>query len=244
MSFQEIEDDLDAASIRFRRAAHLTPAPDSPWLQVLGGRAFSLTNPRAEDVDFETIATVLSRVPRFGGHTENGVLSVAQHCLEGSAAILRDTGCRDAAAAFLIHDAHEAYMGDIATPVSQALGAVAFQMNVNGGWLVRKAIRELKSRLDAAIFPAAGLPWPIPADVAAIVKEYDMRMCRTERDGRLVKPPLPWYDAVEHAEPVQGCDLYPWREGTVRACYMRACRELLPSLGAGFGPGVRPGSHL
>lgn len=201
------------------------PAPSEPWLQVLGGKAFSLTNPRAEDVDFETIATVLSRVPRFGGHTESGVLSVAQHCLEGASAILRDTGRRDAAAAFLIHDAHEAYMGDIATPVTQAL-----DYYMAGDWGCGQAIKSMKARLDAAIFPAAGLPWPLPLDIVSIVHEYDLRMCRTERDGRLAPSPLPWCDAIESAEPVEGCDLYPWREGTVAMCFMRAARELLPAL--------------
>lgn len=198
--------------------------PEGPWLQVLGGRAFSLTNPRAEDVDFETIAIVLSRVPRFGGHTENGVLSVAQHCLEGAAAILRDTGRRDAAAAFLIHDAHEAYMGDIATPVADALQALAESYRAD---VVKRAIRTLKRRLDAAIYTAAGLPWPLPPEVAAIVKEYDLRMMSTERRERLAPAPHPWN---VDAPLVQGCDLYPWREGTVALCFMRAARELLPAL--------------
>lgn len=204
----------------------------APWLQVLGGRAFSLTNPRAEDVDFETIATVLARVPRFGGHTESGVLSVAQHCLEGAAAIKRDGHGDIAAAAFLIHDAHEAYIGDLATPVQDALCAMA-GCDVSGrdaSWVVKLAIRNLKSRLDSAIYPAAGLPWPLPADVAALTHLYDLRMCRTERDGRLAPSPTSWCDAIERAVPVAGCDLWYWSAGTVEACYMRACRELLPAL--------------
>lgn len=195
--------------------------PDTPWLQVLGGKSFDLTNPTPDQVDFHTIALVLARTPRFSGHTDRGILSVAQHCLEGAHAMQRDGCSRLACAAFLIHDAHEAYMGDIATPVVDALAHIADW----SGDDLRASVKELKSRLDRAIYTAAGLPYPLSADVAAIVHEYDLRMCRTERDARLAPPSKAWADAIERADPVEGCDLYPWSEGTVRALYAQALRD-------------------
>lgn len=205
------------------------------WMQALGSVAITLLDPRPEQIDFATIATVLARIPRFGGHTERGVYSVAQHCEQGAQAILRDTRNRTAAAAFLLHDAHEAYVGDIPKPVQDALVTRAERKyGPVGREAVRDSIRETKADIDSAIYAAAGLrslysTWP-PADVAAIVHEYDIRMCRTERDVRLAPTPHPWGEPYASAEPVAGVDLYPWSEGAVRAMWLAAARELLPSV--------------
>lgn len=197
----------------------------APWLQTLGGNALDLCDPKPEQIKLAHMARVLSRVPRFGGHTEGGVLSVAQHMLEGAAAMERAGEPALAVAAFLLHDAHEAYVGDIATPVAEA---IAWQAGSQGtgvmGQGIRKAIASLKARLDAAIFARCGLPYPLPPDIAAIVHSYDLRMCRTERDARLAKPPRRWDDAIEAAEPLQGCDLSVWPAATVEALY---AKELL-----------------
>jgi hypothetical protein len=201
-------------------------APTGPRLQVLGGAAVDLVHPLPEQIDFHTMACVLARVPRFCGHTDRGTLSVAQHCLEGARAIERDTGRRDAAAAFMLHDGHEYVLGDITTPVQDALVEIAIMFgNVYAGDAVKSAIRHLKNRLDVAIYTAAGITFPLPADVHAIVKEYDLRMCRTERDARVAPSPYPWADVVENAVPVEDVDLHPWSEGTVRALYSAALRK-------------------
>lgn len=200
------------------------------WMQALGSVAFDLLNPRPEQIDFATIATVLARVPRFGGHTERGAYSVAQHCEQGAQAILRDTGNRTAAAVFLLHDAHEAYVGDFAKPVQDALVTRAeMKYGPVGRESVRDAIRETKADIDRAIYTAAGLEWPLWDHTARIVHEYDIRMCRTERDLRLAPTPHPWGEPYASAEPVAGVDLYPWSEGAVRAMWLAAARELLPS---------------
>jgi hypothetical protein len=217
------------------KIALLHPAPKAPdvWMQALQGVAVDLVNPTPDQIDFRTIATVLARIPRFGGHTRNGPYSVAQHCIEGAHAILRDTGDALAAAAFLIHDAHEAYMGDITTPVQKALAAhAARQWPVPGASraaarAVSDAFRALKWALDGAIYPAAGLPWPLPPAIATVVKSYDARMMVTERDARLDPPPYPW---TRDAERVQGVDVLSMREGTVAALYWAACCEMLPAL--------------
>lgn len=199
------------------------------WIQTLGGRKFSLVNPRPSDVCFEMIAAVLSRVPRFGAHTESDILSVAQHCLEGAKAIRRDPLASVfpdryalASAAFLLHDAHEAYIGDRATPVADAHAEMASEIGfADGASIVKISWHRLKDRLDTAIFAAAGISWPLSSEVADVVHDYDLRMCRTERDARLGTPPEAWADAIERAEPVKGCDLRRRNEDTVREQYLR-----------------------
>lgn len=206
----------------------MTAAP-AIWLQTIGGaRYVDLANPKPEQINFEAMATVLARVPRFGGHT-NGIYSVAQHCVEGAYAILRDTGRRDAAAAFLLHDGHEYLIGDIATPVQEALAAAAdvFDGDRDGGDIVRCAIGNLKARLDAAIYAAAGIAWPLPKDVRAIVKDYDMRMCATEHRARMDAAPFPWVEQVENAASVVGCDLAQWDEWCAHDAFQSAFYDLV-----------------
>ena len=125
------------------------------WLQTGSNRAFDLLKPDPAQVDFDIdIAEALARIPRYTGHVRPGPYSVAQHCIVGADIVFRDTHDREAAAAFLLHDAHEAYIGDIATPVAQAL-AVA---TANAGRdldvppsAVRNGIKALKAKVDQAI---------------------------------------------------------------------------------------------
>jgi len=49
------------------------------WLLTLTGRRFELASPGAYDYDIEEIATCLSRINRFAGHTLGAAYSVAQH---------------------------------------------------------------------------------------------------------------------------------------------------------------------
>ncbi len=188
-----------------------------------------LVQPSVCAVNFRTMATVLARTPRFGGHTDRGVYSVAQHSREGAYAVLRDTGRRDCAAAFLLHDGHEYIIGDIATPVVDALAAHAVLVSgdLNSADVVKRAVRSLKSTLDEAIHKAAGIPWPLPPDVRAIVKEYDLRVGRTERDARMAPPPQKWDPIWEAAEPVRGMMLEQISETCAAAMFLSACADLL-----------------
>lgn len=204
---------------------------EQPWLQLLGSVAFDLVRPRAELVDFETVATVLARVARFAGHTEGRpIYSVAQHSREGAYAILRDTGNRKAAAAFLAHDCHEYVFGDMATPIRDSLMAIAIEESgdLHAGEFIKSVIDEQKRRLDSAIYTAAGLQWPLNPETARIVKEYDMRMCITEARDRLAPSPRPW---SERGDFVAGVNLSHWSESWARECFMHACRDLFPTCG-------------
>lgn len=171
------------------------------WIQTLSG-GFDLLEPCAKQVDFQSLATALSRIPRFLGYTVGRSLSVAQHCVEGALAIERETRRRDVAAAFLLHDAHEAFIGDIPTPVQRALEVYS--------WEARAAIRALKDRIDAAIYGAAGIEWPLDDETRDIMRTFDLRMCRTERDLFCVTPPRRWEDAIENVVPVDGCSREMW----------------------------------
>ena len=186
------------------------------WVQTLSG-GFDLLEPRFEQVDFTSVATALSRIPRFLGYTHGGSLSVAQHCVEGAQAIERETGRQDAAAAFLLHDAHEAFIGDIVTPVQRALEVYSSDASV-----VHAAFRVLKDRIDAVIYAAAGIEWPLDDETCDIVRTFDLRMCRMERDLFCDTPPQRWDDAIENAVPVDGCSREMWSAERARREYLYA----------------------
>ena len=79
------------------------------------GIVFDLLNPAPEMVSIVDIATSLARQARFNGHTMS-FYSVASHSLFVSSRLpprLQLAG--------LLHDAAEAYTGDIATPVKRLL---------------------------------------------------------------------------------------------------------------------------
>lgn len=71
---------------------------------------------KAIDADVQEVAHSLSRLCRFTGHTEV-TYSVAQHSLLVASLVAQTDP--DLAVVGLLHDAHEAYLGDISRPVKE-----------------------------------------------------------------------------------------------------------------------------
>lgn len=74
------------------------------------GKLFTPYNPISDDIDIKDIAHGLSNICRFGGHSNN-FYSVAQH------SIIVSYNCGVDALYGLLHDASEAYLGDIPKPL-------------------------------------------------------------------------------------------------------------------------------
>ncbi len=78
------------------------------------GKKFYPLNPAFNDVDIEDIAHALANITRFTGHTKE-FYSVAQH------SVLVSYECdQNDALAGLLHDASEAYISDIASPLKSS----------------------------------------------------------------------------------------------------------------------------
>lgn len=80
------------------------------------GRLIDYTNPNMDMLNLDDIATSLSNVCRFGGHL-NEHYSVAQHTL-----LVWHLAPDELKRTALLHDAAEAYLGDVIKPVKVLLG--------------------------------------------------------------------------------------------------------------------------
>lgn len=90
-------------------------------IRLHSGQIFDYAKPNTWDscIDIDDIANALSKLCRFTGHTRE-FYSVAEHCINGSYAEELTTSYDRIG--FLLHDAHEAYIGDINTPLKTCLG--------------------------------------------------------------------------------------------------------------------------
>lgn len=102
-----------------------------PLIQTCTGKLIDLTAPTVADIDIRDIARSLSNLSRFTGHV--GFYSVAEHSV-GAAALTQFFAIREmkaveenpllSAEAFkagLLHDATEAYLGDVSSPLKSIL---------------------------------------------------------------------------------------------------------------------------
>lgn len=171
------------------------------YAQTRGGRLVDLLAPDFTHLDLaEDIARPLARIARFAGATMGErPWTVAQHSVVGAEALLEETGDATAALAFLVHDAHEVFLGDIPRPAACALdhyvmtglrltlGPIAAEAAVRqaGGSFFAVALAGFAASLDRAVHRLAGLPPELPKPLRAAVAEMDDRMLRTELSDQM-----------------------------------------------------------
>ena len=90
-------------------------------INTSSGKIIDLKNPTPDMIDIKGIATSLSNICRFGGHV-NRFYSVAQHSVL-VCYLMKETDGNYALEA-LMHDASEAYLGDVVKPLKVMLGNV------------------------------------------------------------------------------------------------------------------------
>ena len=166
---------------------------EHPWIQMASGRSWVLTAPTPDRVHWPDIAESLAKICRWNGHT-TAFYSVAQHCC-----LVADTLPPALRLYGLLHDAHEAVLGDEATPVKDALRAMGRD----------DAFDRLAAITDAAIFRAAGLPPAMPKrDVAPAIRQADLTLLSTERRDLLAPGARPWPPMPDPLP--QRIDPWPW----------------------------------
>jgi 5'-nucleotidase len=152
------------------------------------GRSFNLLNPQSGDVDLRDIAHSLARQTRFTGHTAHHY-SVAEHCLWTWKLIERLFPAEYMLQLYAqLHDAHEAYTGDISGPMKAALRIIgpspldAIEANVQ------------RAVIDHFRLPAMRVIWP------GMIKHADLIMRETERQCPALLP----HSRDENWTPIDG----------------------------------------
>lgn len=138
------------------------------WIQTFTGKAFYPFDPRPEEIDLRDIGHALSNICRFGGHTAM-FYSVAEHSV-----LLAGAVAKPFKAWALLHDAAEAYIGDIPRPIKRSIPQFA----------------EAEGLILEAIARRFGLSPFIPKEV----HEADNRILFDEAARVLGERPMPWRD--------------------------------------------------
>lgn len=176
----------------------MTATISGDWMQTFTGRAFYPLAPDAADIDPADIAHALSLLCRYGGHVRT-FYGVAEHCVLMSYAVRQEN-----ALWALLHDATEAYMGDMIRPLK----------------VVMPDYREAEARLMSAICTRFGLDPVCPAEV----KAADTRILHDERAALMSTPPQPWA-AIESVPPL-GVHVEGWDPATAERMYLNRLCEL------------------
>lgn len=126
------------------------------YILLNSGGHFNFNSPMASSFCIKDIAIGLSRLNRFLGQTR-APYSVARHSINVSYLVPPKL-----ALAGLLHDAAEAFLGDVPTPLKGMLGS---------------SFEDLESAVELAVFARLGVNPYHPA-----VKQADLVMLATERE--------------------------------------------------------------
>lgn len=169
------------------------------WMQTFTGRQFWPLDPRPEDVDIEDIAHHLALTCRFAGACRE-FYSVAQH------SILVASNSPTYPLIGLLHDAAEAYVGDMIRSIKHAPGMEQYC--------------EAEKGVQRAIFQAFGVFAPIIPDE---VKRADNVVLFTEARDLLVKGPSAWAEPIFEPLPEE---IVPWHPDMAEEQFLLAFETL------------------
>jgi hypothetical protein len=141
------------------------------WIQTFTGKQVFPTELRAEDVCPTDIAHALSLQCRYAGHTK-WHYSVAQHSVLICDHAFEITGNETTALVGLLHDAPEAYLVDLPSPIKAAM----------------PIYQEIERQVSKSIAKAFGLE----SIHSPFIRSLDLRIRQDERATLLGPPPADW----------------------------------------------------
>lgn len=144
-----------------------------PVMQLYSGKPFYPLDPRPEEIELTDIAHALSLLCRYGGHAKH-FYSVAQHSIGvsyviGGGPLQQIWG--------LMHDAAEAYVGDLTRPMKQALSARAPQVY---------------GAIESAVMQAIRQRFNLGPEPTSAVKHADNIMAATEKRDIMRRSKFSW----------------------------------------------------
>ena len=119
---------------------------EGDWILTYTNKRFYALDPQPDDIDIRDIARALSMTCRFSGHV-NAFYSVSQHSVLVSKLVPSDL-----ALTALLHDAAEAYLTDIPTPIKRNMG-------------MAKEYAAMEDKILEAVMKKYGGIFPLPDEV-------------------------------------------------------------------------------
>lgn len=177
-------------------------------IRTYSGVDFDLLHPQPSMVCIADIAHSLAHLCRFQGHGMR-FYSVAEHSLHVAYGLARAGHPVDVVRLGLLHDAAEAYCGDVVTPLKRLLPDYS-------------RIEKNIERLILEKFHLSGVPWDA-------VKDIDEIMYYTEAYKLLPKPPekAPRY-------PLTSVTIECWEPAEAKARFMMAFERWFTSIPNGI----------
>lgn len=175
-----------------------------PFFETASGGRFFFQHPEKSDILIDDIATALSRICRFNGQSLK-FYSVAEHSVLMARYIWRTTDDRELAFAALMHDAGEAYLGDVVKPLKSLL----------------PDYQKIEQACDTAVLAVFGIETPLPP----AIKDIDTRILLAERAQALRNTDNDWgFDGIEPL-PVT---LHFWTAKMANVSFMAEFYKLAP----------------
>lgn len=185
----------------------------TPYIETFSGVRFQPLAPIVADIRLVDIAHALGNQCRFSGHVRH-FYSVAEHSVRVSREVERRAlvACPPKGAAALslwglLHDASEAYLVDLPTPLK-------------GDALIGTGYRDAEARLMRAVCLRFGLALEQPG----IVSEVDATLLVTEVRDLMFARPEHWL-AYEHLEPLPE-RIVPWSPSVAAIEFRHRFNEL------------------
>lgn len=182
----------------------------SPTIETASGKEFNYLQPSQASIDIRDIAHALSHLCRYTGHCR-AFYSVAQHSVIVSRIV--EEQAPELALRALLHDAAEAYIGDVASPLKQLL----------------QDYRYIEAVVEDAINEKFGFFGPQPA----IIKHADMVALATEKRDLMPDTMVHW-EIVNKFQPRER-PISPLPSSLARNMFLERYYELTkPKVAVGF----------
>lgn len=166
-------------------------------ITLVNGDYFDLLNPESYSFDISVIAHALSNICRYTGHS-NRFYSVAEHSVLVSRSVPSDL-----ALCGLLHDASEAFVGDVSSPLKRLL----------------PEYQRIEDRIQGCIAKAFGLPYPFPSEVHTA----DKVVYATERREVAAGTDTLWYTEFK---PDPGLTVVGWRPEAAKDLFLERYKEI------------------